>query len=43
MGKDGFFLEDVGNFKAKGEAYDNEGIRSHSLIEPEVRRQNKFT
>lgn len=33
MWKDDFRLEDVGNFKIKGEAYNNEEIRFHSLVE----------
>lgn len=33
MWKDDFFLEDPDNSEAKGEFYDNEGIRTHSLTE----------
>lgn len=33
MWKDDFFLDDADNSGTKGEAYDNEGIRTHSLIE----------
>lgn len=43
MWKDGFSLEDVGNFKIKGEAYDNEEIRFHPLIELEAKRWDEFT
>lgn len=39
----GFSLEDAGNFKIKGEAYGNEEIRFHSLIELEDRRWDTFT
>lgn len=32
MWKDDFFLEDVDNSGIKGEAYDNEGTRTHTLL-----------